>query len=235
MTGSDWSLLGVILSLFGTVLATYGARLSSQETKARGDQLLAKTNELAAKSDELAAKSEENAKLSKELAAFATGGDSFFYLHFSRFGGDKPAAEVRHVGAYPVRNTELIFFDVTAQVPGIASGRARTFDLEGERKRQEIDIAYPGGPRRVLVRYPLETNTPAPTYSYFIHIGSGNGTYRQLVQFVNVGSVWKQGYRVDRVSQNEASENEFTLVAEYFDEDFPTDGEVLVKPSRQAN
>lgn len=185
MTGSDWSFIGVVVSVVGTLVAAYGAKLSGQEAKGRSEQLVVESEELAAKSDQLAARSDEIAKLNREIAnlsqrytVYAMGAGSYFYLHVRGFGGPSPQAEMRHIGVNPVRDTEILIFDITQQISDLARRRVTKYDTEhSPRKRHLVETAYAG--RRTVINAQLfEENPAGGTYAYFVNLQGANGTYR---------------------------------------------------------
>lgn len=211
LNGGDISLLGVLLSVAGTIVATYGARVSS--------------NAATARSDEIAKLSQENAKLSQELAAFATGGNSFFYLHLINFGKPDPEAQIRNVGKYPVRDTQINVFDVTDQFSAIASGSTKEFSLVKEgRKDAFVEIAYPHLTDRILGTYVFETQPTRGAYVYFLYITNATGRFRQIIHLVNVGGTWQQAYIVEKLGEAQPER-----VIQHFDKEYPIDGERLVR------
>lgn len=211
LNGGDISLIGVLLSLVGTGVATYGARLSS--------------NAAAIKSDEIAKLSQENAKVSQELAAFATGGDSFFYLHLASFGKPDREAQIRNVGRYPVRDTQINVFDVTEQFSDVASGRAKDFSLMKEGRRDaSIDVAYPHLTDRILGNYLFELKPTRPAYAYFLYITNATGRFRQIIHLVNVDDIWQQAYFVEKLGDAQPER-----VVQYFDAEYPSTGEILLR------
>lgn len=249
MTGSDWSFIGVAVSVVGTLIAAYGSRLSGQEAKSRSDQLVVKSQEvvsrtaevakkseeLAAKSDQLAEKSDEIAKLNREIAdlsqryaAYAMGTDSYFYLHVRGFGGPSPRADVRHIGANPVRDTEVLVFDISQQIADLGARRVTKYDLESApRQRHFVQASYAGRPT-ILDAQVVEANPSRDTYAYFVNLQGANGTYRQVIQFRKVSDGWKQGYIVERVRTDDTREP----IGQFFDEAFPADGDSIVRPAK---
>ncbi len=224
MTGSDWSFIGVALSVVGTLVAAYGARVSSSTANMRSEQL-------ATKSDEIAQLSQANAKLSQELAAFATGGDSFFYVHLADFGKPANRAEIRNFGKYPVRDTQINVFDVTEQFADLAGGRIKEFALTpANRKDVSVDVAYPHLKDRVLTSYIFETNATRPMYAYFLYITNATGRFRQVIHLVNTNGKWQQAYVVDRLLDDRQAEH----VVQYFDDGYPQTGDRLT-PNETVN
>ena len=255
MSGSDWSLLGVAVSALGTLIAAYGARLSGQEAKTRSEQLVsmsekvvAKTEEVAAKSvelatksdqladksDELAAKSDEVSKLNREIAelnqryaAYVMGVGSYFYLHVRGFGLENPQALIKHVGENPVRDTEILVFNITDQIPDLAARRIQRYDLEGAtRQRHFIQASYAGAQNRLDAQV-FESNPTAGMYAYFINYSGANGTYRQIIQLVKREDAWKQAYVVQKV----LSDGRFESMGQFFEKGFPADGPLIIRPS----
>lgn len=233
MTGSDWSFLGVVVSVVGALIAAYGQRLSGQEAKSRGDQLVAKSEEVVVRTAEVAAKSDEIAKLNREIAnlsqkyaGYAMGEGSYFYLHVRGFGGASPRADIKHVGANPVRHTEILIFDITDQIQDLAARRTSQYDLErAPRQRYFAEASYAGRPN-MLNAHPFEANPNRDTYAYFVNLQGANGTYRQIIQLRRVGNEWKQGYVVQRV----LVDDRFEPVGQFFDEGFPMGGDMIICP-----
>jgi X-X-X-Leu-X-X-Gly heptad repeat protein len=255
MTGSDWSFLGVAVSVIGTLIAAYGSRLSGQEAKNRSDQLVSmsekvvtsteqvaaksselasKSDQLAAKSDELAAKSDEISKLNREIAelnqrygAYVMGIGSYFYLHVRGFGQASPQALIKHVGSNPVRDTEILIFDITDQISDLAARRTQTYDTNRAHKQKQFVQSSYAGPQNMLDARVFESNPTRNTYAYFIYLSGANGTYRQIIQLVKASDVWKQGYVVQKL----VAPNKFEPIGQFFDDGFPTEGELIVRPS----
>jgi hypothetical protein len=217
MTGSEWGAVGVFITFVGALFAWYGTRLSGQEAKARGEAQLALTQELAAKSEEIADLNRELSAAHKQYAAYITGAESFFYLHTEGFGGASPQVRIVHIGINPVRDTEILVYDVSSQVPAITSGEVKRYDIDrAPQKRSLVDIAYPKRPSK-LAEDVLAVNPDAESYTYFVNLSGGNGTFRQLIQFVKVGPEWKQAYKIDEVLEDDT----LRPIGAFFDTGFP--------------
>ena len=234
MTGSDWSLIGVAVSVVGALIAAYGQRLSGQEAKNRSEQLVAKSEELVVRTSEVATKSDEIAKLNREIAdlsqkyaAYVMGEGSYFYLHVRGFGGAIARAEIKHVGPNPVRDTEILIFDVTDQIGDLAARRTRKYDLDRAPRQRFFAEASYAGRANMLNAQPFAANPDRDNYAYFVNLQGANGTYRQIIQLRRVGNEWKQGYVVQRV----LVDDKFEPVGQFFDEGFPENGESIVRPA----
>ena len=221
LTGSDWSFLGVSISVIGTLIAAYGSKLSGADAKDRADQL-------AVKSDEIATLNREIADLSQKQAAYVTGEGSYFYLHIQGFGSATAAGrsheEIKHVGDNPVRDTEILVYDITGQIPDAVAGRIRTFTLdEANRKRHYVNVSYPERPGNVLDRELLQQNPTSDSYAYFILLSESTGIFREVIQLVRGTDEWKQAYYVER----RVGPSHFEVVGEHFDAGFPTTADTL--------
>lgn len=245
MTGSDWSAVAVFVTFAGAIFAWIGTRVSGQEARARVEAQLALTQQIAesnlelkrkadevsdaqkqlrAQSEQIAAKSNEISKLNREIAdtnkkfvAFATGANSFLYLHVRNFGGASPEAHLVHVGENPVRDTEILVHDVTDQVPALVMRIADRYDVEkASSKRAFVDAVYPIRPSKLTMPM-FEVNPSREMYAYFVYISGANGTYRQILQLVKVGQEWKQAYLVQAV----LGKRQYSPVGKFFDEGFP--------------
>jgi hypothetical protein len=257
MTGSEWSAVGVAISFVGAMFAWYGTRVSGHENRLRGEEQLgltrkalvatekleAKNSELAessaklaAKSDQLAAKSEEIANLNREIAdlskksaAFTMGTGSLFYLHVRGFGGQSPEARIVHVGDNPVRDTEILIFDVTAQIPHISTRRASQYDTDNApRQRIVVRASYPRRSTK-LTQQVFEANPTREAYTYLIYLSGANGSYRQILQLAKVGDVWRQAYRIQETLGRELRKP----IGEYFDKEFPSGTQSILQPSAE--
>jgi hypothetical protein len=141
------------------------------------------------------------------------------------FGKPDHEAQIRNVGKYPVRDTQINVFDVTEQFADIASGRVKEFSLIREGRRDAlIDIAYPHLTDRILGSYVFETNPTRPAYVYFLYITNATGRFRQLIHLVNVDQTWQQAYFVERLSDAQPER-----VVQYFDPGYPSTGERLLR------
>jgi hypothetical protein len=228
MTGSDWSLLGVAFSVIGTLVAYYGTRVSSNETKRRSDQLVEASAALVTKSEEIAKLSQENATLSKELAAYATGEGSYFYLHPRAFGSDQRAAIIQHVGENPARDTELLIFDLSQQIPDLAARRVQNLDMSRQQSRQMVDVSYPRGAQRKLMQFPFENAPDKDNYAYAVQITGASYQLRQIIQFIKVNGAWTQAYIVERVEESDDGRH-LVRIHESFDDGFPDSGNVIIR------
>lgn len=218
-------------------LATSNAELakSNAELVVRSDRIIelqteltARSDTLASRSDEIATLSQENARLSQELAAYTTGGDSYFYLHVSGFGGTT-RARMQHVGQYPVRDSEVSVWDITDQIAEARAGRQPQFRLSEERNSIDVDIVYPHpAVARSITRQLFGDNLTNDNYVFFVHIGSGISSLRQLIQFVRVGGNWRQAYIVEKV----LSDGETKPLGQYIDPEFPASGPNIVLTKR---
>jgi hypothetical protein len=253
MSGSMLSFIGASLAVLGAIISAFGALRSSEDSRKKSDTLLTRTenlvlstkeladknaelsiksDQLAAKSDQIAAKSDENAELSRQLAAlqktvadYTTGAGSYFYLHLAEFGQSDQRARVRHVGKNPVRDTEVLVWDVSDQIPRVAP--RNKFDLNDEKvKRVNITISYPGQVKR-LTRNLFAEAPKQDSYSYLVVITGGYGTYQQFIQLVRDGEVWKQAYVVERIPEDGGPSK---YVGQYFDEGFPPPGPGVLRP-----
>jgi hypothetical protein len=192
---------------------------------AKSDQLSAKTDQLAAKSDEITELNRKIADLSERYAAYAMGTGSYFYLHVREFGGPSPRAEVKHIGSNPVRDTEILIFDITDQISDLAARRTTKYDIERIPKRKYfVSASYAGRVNR-LTDQSFETSPSRDSYAYFVNMQGANGTYRQVIQFRRVGNEWKQAYIVQQV----LADDTFKPIGQFFDEGFPTDGDVIIR------
>ncbi len=248
LSGNWITIWGVVITIVGMAVAGFGTfkttadseeRARQAEEKndkqttalaAKADQVIELSTQLASKSDDIARLSQENAQLSRNLAAFTTGADSYFYLHPRNFGILSHAAMIEHVGSYPVRDTEVTAVDVTAQVSDLVAGRARSYDLSQIHYRDVIDVSDPRSARKKLARYPFQNNPERDRYAYVVQISGLSFTLRQVVQFVKINDEWKLGYIVERVNEPDSGAPRFELLHQYFDEGFPTTGDVIVKP-----
>ncbi|MCH7822051.1 MAG: hypothetical protein IIA07_08540 [Proteobacteria bacterium] len=190
--------------MIGSFIAVLGVFLSSKSSET--------------KSDEIASLSRQNAELSAKVAAYATGGNSYFYLHVNDYGTDNPTADIRHEGDNPIRDAEIIIFDVTGQIPDIASGQTTRYDLENAPQvTVRVAVSYPHGARH-LTQFPFERNPSNSFYAYFIHVYANNGNVRQQLQLEKVEGTWQQAYVVER-------DDEGTLrpLTQHFDDAFTED------------
>lgn len=226
MTGSAISMLGVCVSVLGALLAGYGSWLSSQENKSTSARLLARTEDVAAKSDEIAKLNRENAELSKKFAAYAMGADSYFYLHVRDFGKTSRTALLKHIGANPVRDTEIQIFDITDRIPDLAARRTDKFIGDNAApQRFNIAVLYPVAEGKKLSQPVFEGNPTKDSYAYFIYLAGANATYRQVIQLVRVGDTWRQAYSIDKV----AARDTYEPIGQHLDEGFPNQGELIVR------
>lgn len=235
MTGNALTFIGVLVSVVGALIAGYGslrssveAKVTDDEIKRTGVQLLDLNKELAGKNDKLIVQADEIAKLNREIAdlsqksaAYAMGSDSYFYLHADRFGGASPQTEVRHVGSNPVRDTEILVYDITSQIPDVIAGKSKDLDVSkaASREVRRVDVSYAGLPKKLPTTV-FETNPTGTEYAYFVYMVGGSGTYRQFIHLRKVDGLWRQKYLVERVLHDSANEP----VGEYSDEQFPKEG-----------
>jgi hypothetical protein len=245
--------------MFGAFLAWYGTRVSGNEAIVWRDQLLKKSDELGAKSDQLAAKSDElaaknnelvaksdenaaksdeiakisqeNARLSQELVAYATGGNSFLYVHVKDFGTATREIQVRTVGKYPVRDTSIVVVDISEQFKAAPLGAEFEFDVNGPRKAETfVNVAYPIHRDKVLSNYFFEENPSRASYAYFIYFTNASGRFRQLIHMAKSNGEWKQAYFVERLT----AEGKATLEVEYFDPGYRGDGRALTRRLKKS-
>jgi hypothetical protein len=219
VSGSLLTLIGACLAVIGAGISAVGAFRASDESRKRSDLL-------AAKSDEIARLNREVADLSKTVAEYVTGANSFFYLHVFHFGEANFQPRIVHVGKNPVRDTEVLLYDISEQVPALTSGQTHV-DLDREPDyRNKADASYPGHPNKLLGKT-FETNPTRDSYAYFVYFNGGSGAYRQVFEFVKIKGTWKQAYRVERVPFDEMR----VPVGEYFEEGFPNNRKLLLRPT----
>lgn len=212
-SGTLITLIGGIVVLFGSAFAVFGVYVQNRATEATDKEIIAKTEENARLALENAAKSEE-------LAAYATGGDSYIFLHLEGFGTEKPKAMIRHVGKYPVRDTEIMVFDVTGQAQAILGGTKKKYDLPNDPlERQHVRVVYPEwSGTKYLTKYPFVGNPTKAFYFYLIVCDSHNGKTRQHLQMAKVDGEWSQAYKIDRQIGDIAVD-----LQKYSTPDFPED------------
>jgi hypothetical protein len=222
VSGGILTFVGACIALLGAAISAVGALKSSHDNRTKSDAL-------AAKSDEIARLNAEIADRSKKLTEYVTGADSFIYLHVFDFGQDSLVPRVVHTGANPVRDTEITIFDVSNQAADLSSGRSKNFDVDRDPKyRDTVGASFPEQPLKVLGNT-FEKSPQRDSYSYFVYLNGGSGTYRQIFQFVKVQGSWRQAYLVERVPYGEPRE----VIGAYFDAGFPEKGDVFLR--RKAN
>lgn len=178
--GNYIAALGGILVWIGSGLAVWGVYKTNQQSSAKDQHII---------------------ELTQEFAAYATGGDSFVFLHIEGFGTSKPKAKIVHQGKYPVRDIELLIFDISSQMPDAKAGRLSHFDLSEKFAERRLSVIHPVW-SKVFNQFPLEQNPVNDYYAYFINIDAHNGAHRQILQLQKIHGVWRQAYKIQRGPQD---------------------------------
>jgi hypothetical protein len=155
------------------------------------------------------------------------GTDNYIYLHVLDFGSVTQKTRVKHVGENPVRATEIVAYDISDQVHELATGKRARSDLDNAPIRETtLENSFHGAPINLAAR--LFESTPARDgYCYLVIYNGANGAYRQTVQFLKDGAIWRQAYRIERWKEGTI----WVPVGQYFDPGFPTTGDLLVRAS----
>ena len=184
--GNYVTALGGVLVFIGTGLAVWGVFKTNEESSQKDQQII---------------------DLSEEFAAYATGGDSFIYLEVDGFGTPEAKTKIIHEGKYPVRDVEMLIFDVSSQMPQAKSGELAIFDLSEKYGERNLTVFHPSWSKE-FSQFPFEPNPTGDYYAYFVNIDAHNGAHRQILELQLIDGVWRQAYRVQRGS----SENRETRI-----------------------
>lgn len=184
--GNILAIAGAGLAAVGAIMAAIGAIKNNQETQ----KLLV-----------------ENASLSSELYKYASGAESFGYLHMLDLGDRLQRAQILHVGKYPLRNVQI-----EIRPRPILNNQEMTFaEMARHFGRVRIPVVIPDD-NTSLGQFPF----PNETELFRIIARSESGKVTQmLVLHKYATGEWAQGYVVVR-SANEPAEIE--VVAEHFDD-----------------
>tara|TARA_R110002049_G_scaffold1062_1_gene7945 strand:+ start:1696 stop:2361 length:666 start_codon:yes stop_codon:yes gene_type:complete len=198
--------IGVLFAAVGAILVGIGSHFAGKELHL----LVAK-----------------NAELSEEYASYVVGRNSYLAIS-PRLNIGSPVAEIRHFGNYPVRNIILEVFDVSDQIPEIASGAKP--DIESYRgKRIFVREGFYSLPQggRVLSNFPFPDQTDSELHTFEISIYCESGEFLETLQLEFIDNNWEFSWVLHRV---DPSRLKGELLSQLHSSGFPSDA-----PGRLSN
>lgn len=205
--GTILLVLGGLVAVLGGYLINRAAGIDAKENKRLAEENVQLVNDLKDATQKNLELGEKNVGYAEQLAAYATGGDSYFYLHFEDFGTNTPKATLAFSGKYPVRNTVVELFDITDVITKFMDNPSLD-SIQDKRLRQtKIDLLarhqkmkWPG--------FPFETPPKREFYAYYVLNNSQNMSTEQLIQVELVNGEWKQAYLIRKQNLGEGESEE---------------------------